>query len=221
MKVSVVVCCLDEEELLPACLAAAKAGLAPGDELLVCDGGSADASRAVAERAGARVLTPGRGRALQLDAGARAASGDVLLFLHADTVLPEGWRAALDRGFSPGVAAAGFRLGFAGEGLALISACAELRERLTGVPQGDQALSVRRDEYLSVGGFPPVPLMEEYELVRRLKTRGRVARLPQRVSTSPRRHLARGPLMQGLRNNLIILLYYLGVPPARLAGLYR
>lgn len=223
MRVSVVVCCVDEEALLPSCLEAARLGLRGGDELIVVDGGSADRSRELAAEAGAAVLRAPRGRAAQLDAGARAACGEVLLFLHADTLLPAGWRAAVERAFEEGAVAAGFRLRLGAEGarLRLLEACAELRERLTGVPQGDQALCARRADYLAVGGFPPVPLMEEYELVRRLKSRGPVARLEERVFTSPRRHLRRGPLAQGLRNNLIIALYYLGVPPARLAGLYR
>lgn len=216
--ISVVVPALDEEGSIVAALRS----VAEADERIVVDAGSRDGTRAVAEAEGARVLccAPSRGR--QLDAGARAARGDWLLFLHADTRLEEGWREAILE-LPPEVVAGAFRLAIEapGGGYRLIEAMVVFRSSVLGRPFGDQGLFVRRATYERLGGFAPIPLMEDVELVRRLRREGRLAILRRRAVTSPRRWQRHGLVGTTLRNWSIQALYALGVSPERLARLYR
>ncbi|MEK6978406.1 MAG: TIGR04283 family arsenosugar biosynthesis glycosyltransferase [Candidatus Hydrothermarchaeota archaeon] len=188
-------------------------------EAIVVDGGSTDRTREVARRY-ARVLTSGRGRARQMNAGAEAARGEVLLFLHADSKLQPGALAEVGRAVEGGAVGGGFRLRLEGGRLyGLISRLASLRARLEGIYLGDHAIFVARDAFTAVGGFRALPLMEDVDLCRRLKAQGRLVQLGMEVRSSPRRLQGRVLrtlfLMQVLR-----LLYYLGVPPARLEALY-
>jgi len=205
--------------LLPALRAAA-----PGAEIIVADAGSDDGTREVAARvAGVTVLTCERGRARQMNAGARAAHGDTLLFLHADTVLPDGFEASITRALAePGVVAGRFdvRLDNPRWPFRMIASLMNLRSRWSGISTGDQALFVRRNVFEALGGFPDIPLMEDIELTRRLKRRGRQAALRERVTTSARKWEREGVartigLMWTLR-----LLYACGVSPARLHRWY-
>jgi rSAM/selenodomain-associated transferase 2 len=205
--------------LLPALRAAA-----PGAEIIVADAGSDEGTREVATRvAGVTVLTCERGRARQMNAGARAARGDTLLFLHADTVLPDGFEASITRALTePGVVAGRFdvRLDNPRWPFRMIGSLMNLRSRWSGISTGDQALFVRRDVFEALGGFPDIPLMEDIELTRRLKRRGRQAALRERVTTSARKWEREGVartigLMWTLR-----LLYACGVSPARLHRWY-
>jgi rSAM/selenodomain-associated transferase 2 len=205
--------------LLPALRAAA-----PGAEIIVADAGSDEGTREVATRvAGVTVLTCERGRARQMNAGARAARGDTLLFLHADTVLPDGFEASITRALTePGVVAGRFdvRLDNPRWPFRMIESLMNLRSRWSGISTGDQALFVRRDVFEALGGFPDIPLMEDIELTRRLKRRGRQAALRERVTTSARKWEREGVartigLMWTLR-----LLYACGVSPARLHRWY-
>ncbi len=205
--------------LLPALRAAA-----PGAEIIVADAGSDEGTREVAMRvAGVTVLTCERGRARQMNAGARAARGDTLLFLHADTVLPDGFEASITRALTePGVVAGRFdvRLDNPRWPFRMIGSLMNLRSRWSGISTGDQALFVRRDVFEALGGFPDIPLMEDIELTRRLKRRGRQAALRERVTTSARKWEREGVartigLMWTLR-----LLYACGVSPARLHRWY-
>lgn len=222
---SVVLPVYNEAALLPGALAALKSQ-APEAELVVVDGGSDDGTSAAA-RAGAHVLvkSPRRGRGFQMDLGLRAAAGRVVLFLHADTRLPDGWPAALTDAFAslPTPAWAAFRLAFDDPSPAfrLIERGAAWRQALTGVPHGDQGIAVLRDAALAAGGVPHVPLMEEYELARRLRGQGGFAPLDAAAVTSPRRYGRLGPVPTALRNSALVALWHLGVPPARLARLYR
>jgi rSAM/selenodomain-associated transferase 2 len=201
--------------LLPALRAAA-----PGAEIIVADAGSDEGTREVAMRvAGVTVLTCERGRARQMNAGARAARGDTLLFLHADTVLPDGFEASITRALTePGVVAGRFdvRLDNPRWPFRMIGSLMNLRSRWSGISTGDQALFVRRDVFEALGGFPDIPLMEDIELTRR----GRQAALRERVTTSARKWEREGVartigLMWTLR-----LLYACGVSPARLHRWY-
>lgn len=194
-----------------------------GDELVVSDGGSADRTVAIARELGARVVTGPPGRGGQLNRGAAAAAGDLLLFLHADTRLPEDAAAAVRAAVAAGAEGGGFRLAFDDPrplrrlGAWLIN----LRTGLTRVPLGDQAQFVTREAFDRLGGYAEWPILEDLDFMRRLKRSGRVAVLAPKVTTAARRFDAAGTAPTIARNWLIWLLYVLGVSPHRLARLYR
>jgi rSAM/selenodomain-associated transferase 2 len=190
----------------------------------VVDGGSRVGTVAVARRAaGVRVLESAPGRARQMNAGARAATGDALLFLHADTRLPDGAAAAIAAALAPGGVVGGrfdVRLDSPRPLLRVVGAMMNGRSRATGICTGDQAIFVRRDVFESLGGYAEIPLMEDIELSRRLKRRGRLAALRLRVSTSARKWEREGVLRTIALMWTLRLLYWAGVAPARLVGWY-
>ena len=188
------------------------------------DGGSIDETANIARSAGARVVVAARGRGSQLAAGAEAASGDWLLFLHADCRLGPGWDAAV-RAFIAAPGAAG-RAGYFAFALDDPSPAARLLERivrwrcsLLALPYGDQGLLIRRALYDEVGGFTALPLMEDVDLVRRLG-RIRLAPIGVPLYSSARRYIAEGYIRRTLRNLLCLSLYFAGVPPRRIARIY-
>lgn len=213
---------LDEAAGIERCVASARADEV---EIWVVDGGSQDATRDLAQQAGARVLHASRsGRAAQLEAGWRAAKGDVLLFLHADTVLPEGYAGAIrDALRDPGVAGGAFAFRFDRRTPALrfVEFGARWRNRLFRFPYGDQALFVRRRVLDAEGGVPQVPLMEDLDLVRALKRHGRLALLSLPVVTGARRYLRGGVLRTMLRHWIAAAAWGVGIDRARLAAWYR
>ena len=217
-RVSVIIPALEDAQLVGAAIASAQA--AGADEVLVVDGGSHDPTREAAAAAGARVIDSAAGRAHQMNAGAAQATGEVLLFLHADTVLPAGAsalaRAALAR---PGVVAGGFSFAVPDDARhgPLISELGRVRPRLGGPPWGDQALFLSRDTFDELGGFPDLPVMEDWELAHRLVRFGRVDTLPQRATTSARAWEEHGLLLTTAVNAAVITGYVLGVDPGRLA----
>jgi rSAM/selenodomain-associated transferase 2 len=216
--ISVVTPTLNAAGSIAACLEAAR----DADEIVVVDGGSSDGTPAIAERLGARFLAAPRGRGGQLAAGAAAARGDWLLFLHADTRLEPGWRAAADRHIERrGDSAACFRFRLdAGEWPArLVEAGVSLRVRLLGLPYGDQGLLVSRRLYDEIGGYRPLALMEDVDLVRRLG-RGRIERLGVAALTSPDRWRRDGWLRRSLLNLVCLALYRSGMSAERVAKLY-
>jgi rSAM/selenodomain-associated transferase 2 len=193
-------------------------------EIVVIDGGSRDRTVDRARAAGASVLSSSPGRARQLETGWRATRGDVVLFLHADTRLPSGWAIAVrDALRDPGVAAGAFRLRFAERslGLAAIEWGAERRARWGGLPYGDQALFARRRALEAIGGIAPVPIAEDLDLVRALAGQGRLALLPEAVTTSARRYLRGGVFRTWLRHTLGLAGWRLGVDRDRLARWVR
>lgn len=210
---------LDEEAVIAAAIASVRG---EADEVIVADGGSGDATRARAEGAGARVVAAARGRGLQQIEGARAARGDWLVFLHADTRLEPGWSRAL-REAPADVALVAFRFAVDSPRPAfrLIELGTRVRCRLFRLPYGDQALSVRRAAYDAAGGFAPLPLMEDVDLVRRLRAQGALVVSPLRAITSGRRWEKRGVLRGTLRNWTTMALYTLGIAPERLARRYE
>lgn len=224
LRLSVVVPTLDAAAELPATLSALRAESPSGLEILVVDGGSADGTAALAEAAGCRLLRAPRGRGPQLAAGAAAAAAEWLLFLHADSRPQPGWAAAVE-GFlrDPGNAgtAAFFRLRFDSEEPAArrVERLANWRARRLGLPYGDQGLLLSRALYRRAGGFPPWPLMEDVALVRRLGRR-RLVELPATLLTSAARYRRDGWWGRPLRNLARLALYFLGVPPERLARRY-
>jgi rSAM/selenodomain-associated transferase 2 len=233
--VSVIIPTLNAAATLAGTLEALREGALPG-EIIVVDGGSSDATLAVAKSTGARILTAPRGRGSQLAAGAAAASGEWLLFLHADCRLQPGWAEAL-RAFmsAPGAegragrAGRASRAGRAGYFDLLLDdpnpAARRLerlvawRSRVLALPYGDQGLLLSRALYASVGGFRPLPLMEDVDLVRRLG-RARLARIGTPILASARRYRAEGYVLRPLRNLFCVSLYFLGIPAHRIAPLY-
>ncbi len=192
--------------------------------VVVSDGGSADDTVSVARARGAVCVSGPRGRAVQMNAGARALDTPWLLFLHADSRLPPASRAALVSALrsDDGPAAAYFVFRLRGRGWfwRLVEAGQRLRERLTGLVYGDQGLLVRREEFEAVGGYPDLPVMEDVEIIRRLRRSSRITRLPGSLATSPRTYRRLGRWRVWLRNGAAISLYLAGVAPERLARWY-
>lgn len=215
---SVVIPTLDAAATLPACLAA----VAGADEIVVADGGSTDGTGKLADAAGATLIEAPRGRGSQLRAGASAAGGDWLLFLHADTILGPAWREAVasHARAAPGKAAV-FRLRLADPAwqARLVERAVAARVALLGLPYGDQGLLVPRRLYDEVGGYRPLPLMEDVDLVRRFGRR-RLRVLGEHAETSAERWRRDGWGRRSARNLGLLLLYRLGASPERLARLY-
>ncbi len=214
---------LDAATELPQMLAAL-AGVAQLGEVIVVDGGSRDASVRIARRARARVIEAPRGRGSQLAAGANAARCDWLLFLHADSQPLPGWGAAV-RAFiaAPGAEqrAGYFTLALDDDAPAArrVEQLAAWRCRALALPYGDQGLLIHRSLYAAAGGHPAIPLMEDVALARRLG-RARLRPLGATILTSPSRYRRDGYRRRPLRNLLCLSLYFLGVPPARIAQIY-
>lgn len=196
----------------------------PGAEVVLVDGGSTDATVAIAARTPrVRLLASPRGRAGQMNAGARAARGDVLLFLHADTLLPDGALAAVQAAASdPGVVAGRFDVRFDNPRRVFrtIAWFMNQRSRWSGISTGDQAIFVCREPFDALGGYPDMPLMEDVELCRRLKRRGRLAALRVCVTTAARKWERDGALRTIFLMWALRFLYMAGVPPARLHRWY-
>jgi rSAM/selenodomain-associated transferase 2 len=220
-RISVIIPAWNEADQIERTLAAAGA---PEVERIVVDGASDDDTLELSRRAGARVLEAERGRASQMNAGAAVASGEVLLFLHADARLPAGFDGAVRRALeAEGVVAGAFGLAIEAESksLRLIERMANWRARRLHLPYGDQALFVRAELFRRVGGFPDLPLMEDFELVRRLRRLGRIAIVNLSVTTSARRWQRVGTWRATWINQLALVAYLAGIPPKRIARWYH
>lgn len=222
LSISIIIPALNEAESLASLLPHPVS--IEGVEVIVADGGSIDRTVDTAKDLGAKILHSVPGRAVQMNAGAQAAQGDILLFLHADTSLPPGFAEQVQHALSqPGVAAGAFRLAIKGRGfgLRLIEWLANLRSRVLKMPYGDQGIFVRAGLFAEVGGFPALPIMEDFELVRRLKRKGSIRILRLTATTSPRRWENLGLLRTTAINQAIIIGYLLGLDPQKLAAWYR
>ena len=221
MSISIIIPVLNEEHGIGSCLD----GLSkePDLEIIVVDGGSHDRT---IDEVTARGLTPvgsPPGRGIQLHAGAKAASGDILLFLHCDTGLPQGFSNHVQRVLQQdGVAGGAFqlRINAQGWGFRVVEYGANLRSRLLGLPYGDQALFVKREVYFTAKGFPEQPILEELLFLSRLKITGRIAIAPARVTTSARRWQQHGIVKTTVVNQLMLAGWALGISPERLCRWY-
>jgi len=216
--ITVVIPALDEG---PSIRAAVESVAAGASEVIVVDGGSADATVPEAAAAGARVIAGPRGRASQMQAGAREAVGDWLVFLHADTRLEAGWSDAL-RALHTRFVGGAFRLRLDSPRARyrLVEAAVRLRCAAFALPYGDQAIFVRREVFFGCGGFGDVPILEDVDLVRRLRRCGPLAFPAAHAVTSARRWEQHGFLRTTLLNWLVVVLGSAGFPRRRLARLY-
>jgi rSAM/selenodomain-associated transferase 2 len=222
VKLSVIVPVLNEAQALPRLLDRLS-GL-KGSEVIIADGGSEDGSASLAERAGFRVVRVARGRARQMNAAAALATGDVLLFLHADTQLPEQAETLIVSQLTDTAHAWGrFDVRIAGRPfmLRVVSRLMNLRSRLTGIATGDQAMFVTRSTFEAVGGFPDQPLMEDIELSKRLRARSSPACIRRCVITSGRRWETNGVWRTILLMWRLRWAYWRGVPAQQLVKSYR
>jgi rSAM/selenodomain-associated transferase 2 len=219
-RISVIVPTLNEQQHLPETLRSI--ALAPGDELIIVDGGSVDETVAIAHQFTSHVLQSPRGRAVQMNRGAQAAHGEILLFLHADTLLSPDGLEAVRRAVQAGAIGGAFRLVITPPTLPLrlVAWGTNLRTRFGQLPYGDQALFMPRQVFDTVGGYDEIPFMEDVRLVQALRRHGRLVTLPQAVHTSGRRWQQDGVCYTTLRNTVLITLYLCGVPPETLQRWY-
>lgn len=218
MRLSVIIPTFNEQERIAQTVRMARAaGVA---EVIVADGGSSDGTVAAASAAGAKTLIGPKGRGPQQNAGARAARGDTLLFLHADTALPADFPGYIEAALArPGVSAGAFRfrLDERGFSMALVEWMVKWRCRFRQTPYGDQAIFMRRTAFEQAGGFPEAPVMEDYELIRRLQRQGKIAIADADAVTSARRWKRKGLLMATCSNQLCLLAYRFDVSPETIA----
>lgn len=194
-------------------------------EIIVVDGDPEGSTISAIRDKGVRTVVSAKGRARQMNCGAALATGDVLLFLHADTFLPSNAFALVlaamnDTGFVGGA----FDLGFTTRRriFRITEAYVFLRTRLTRIPFGDQAIFIRRDFFEEIGGYRELPIMEDVDLMKRIRKRGdRIRIIPEKVRTSPRRYEQEGIIYTTIRNGMLQLQYALGVSPERLVRWYK
>lgn len=221
MRISVIIPVLNEEKTIGAAIAALRA-LGP-HEVIIVDGGSSDGTQKICRGAGATILTATRGRARQMNRGALAATGDVLLFLHADTVLPATAFCDIATALSdPRYVGGRFDVALDSARLLLkiVGFMISLRSRFSKVGTGDQAIFVRQEIFAQLGGFPDLPLMEDIAFCRMLKPAGKIACLRSKVVTSARRWEAEGVWRTIFRMWTLKSLYLAGVSPVRLKKFY-
>ena len=224
MRLSIIMPVLNEETILEHQLLHLKKLCEQYEcELLIVDGGSQDQTVAIAEKYG-HVIRAARGRAAQMNAGAATANGEALLFLHADTQLPPDAFRAIERALqAPDVVGGAFQICFNCDqwSYRLVASVTNLRSRLRKSFTGDQAYFIRASSFRAIGGYPEQPLMEDLEIVVRLKAIGNFVLLPQYVITSARRHTRLGLLPSVLFMWYLRVLYTFGTSPARLQRMYR
>jgi rSAM/selenodomain-associated transferase 2 len=225
-RISVIIPVLNEAQQIQGTIASANA---PATEIIVVDGGSTDATVPIAQSQGVTVISSPPGRADQMNAGAKIATGDILVFLHADTRLPQGFEALIFKALNmptatgevPIAGAFAVRIDSPQPALRWIERGVNWRSRFFQMPYGDQALFLRTSVFQTMGGFPELPILEDFELVRQLKKRGSIVVIDTPVLTSARRWLQKGIWQTTLINQLVILGYWLGIDTAQLARLYR
>ncbi|WP_373538360.1 TIGR04283 family arsenosugar biosynthesis glycosyltransferase [Chamaesiphon sp.] len=227
-KISIIIPVLNEIKPIAATLASIDPST--NIEVIVVDGGSIDGTLDLVQSLGIEVLSSPAGRAIQMNAGALVATGEILLFLHADTLLPPEFDMMI-RTVMQSPNSAGSKVAVAGAfelqiddpaiGLRSIERGVNWRSRFLQLPYGDQAIFLRSKTFDRIGGFLELPIMEDFDLVRRLKQLGHITIIPVPVITSARRWLKKGILKTTLINQVIIIAYLLGVSPHQLMRWYR
>ncbi|MEM6399568.1 MAG: TIGR04283 family arsenosugar biosynthesis glycosyltransferase [Cyanobacteria bacterium P01_D01_bin.116] len=221
-KISIIIPALNESRNIKATLASTQ--LSKNVEVIVVDGGSEDNTVDIAKSLGVRVIAGYQNRASQMNAGAMNATGDILLFLHADTLLPANFDVMIRKALQqPRIVAGAFslRINAPQAGLRLVEWGVKLRSKWLQMPYGDQGIFITKEVFNSIGGFPKLPIMEDFELIRHLKKLGEITVIPVPVITSPRRWLKKGVLQTTLINQLVIIAYFLGVSPKIIRSWYR
>ncbi len=219
VHISVIIPVLNEAENIAATIASTK-----NVEVIVVDGGSQDDTVQIVRALGVKVLLPKTAnRAQQMNAGAQAASGEILLFLHADTRLPSQFDTMVHQAISSNIAAGAFALQIDGSlwGLRLVELGVNMRSRIFALPYGDQAIFLIAKLFHELGGFADLPIMEDFELICRLRRRGQIAIIPIPVVTSKRRWQRLGIIQTILINQVAITAYLIGVSPQKIAAWYR
>ncbi|GCL36965.1 glycosyl transferase family protein [Sphaerospermopsis reniformis] len=221
-RISIIIPTLNEANNIKAAITSTQSST--NVEVIVVDGGSNDGTPTIAQFLGATVISSAPGRAIQMNTGAAIASGEILLFLHADTLLPQGFdtmiRTALQQ---PGIIAGAFALRIDAPhwGLRLVEWGVKLRSHFYQLPYGDQAIFLTKIAFAEVGNFPQIPIMEDFELITCLKRISKVQIIDVPVITSPRRWLKKGIFKTTLLNQIIVLAYLLGVSPERIRKWYN
>jgi rSAM/selenodomain-associated transferase 2 len=226
-RISIIIPALNEAGKIERAIASTRPS--QNTEVIVVDGGSSDNTRSLAQAMGVTAIASPTGRAHQMNLGAQSATGDILLFLHADTCLPPRFDALVRAALSPDSQSArqtpiagAFLLKIDAESTNLrwVEWGVKWRSRVLQMPYGDQALFLRADTFHEIGGFPALPIMEDFELVRRLKRMGKIAIVSAPVVTSARRWLEQGVFVTTLINQVVVLGYLLGVNQERLRQFY-
>lgn len=222
MHLSIIIPTLNEALSLPACLQSLQP-LRHRTEIIVADGGSSDDTMRIAESLADRVIQTNKGRALQMNVGAQHAKGDILLFLHADTLLPHNALALIEQQLAQGGQWGRFDIRLCGRPVMLkaVAATMNWRSRLTGIATGDQVIFVRRQAFFSVGGYPEIPLMEDIALSKLLNHIGPPICLRAKVTSSGRRWETFGVFRTILLMWSLRLRYFFGADPCELAELYQ
>ncbi len=221
-KISIIIPAINEAGNIKEAIATTQAN--PNIEVIVVDGGSSDDTVAIAQSLNVKVISSSPGRAVQMNAGAVAASGEILLFLHADTRLPTGFDEMICTALQqPGIVAGAFKLLIDASLLSLrwVEWGVNVRSHFYQMPYGDQAIFLTKEVFQQIGSFPELPIMEDFELMRRLKRIGRIVIISTPVVTSARRWLQKGVLKTTLLNQIVIIAYLLGVSPERICSWYR
>lgn len=220
-KVSIIIPVLNEAKILEQTLSQLHSELGH-HELIIVDGGSTDDSTHIAEKYG-KVLISERGRAKQLNAGAAAASGNILIFLHADIWLEPGALAAVETALASGYVGGGFRQKIDGKNILyrVIEIAGNIRGKYLKVFYGDSGIFLSRTDFEKIGGFPEIPILEEMEFSTALRRLGKTTLVTPHIHISDRRWETKGIVRTTINNWLITLLYFLKFSPGQLAKLYR
>jgi rSAM/selenodomain-associated transferase 2 len=219
--ISIIIPVLNEENTIIQTLVNLKN--ASNVEIIVVDGGSKDETIAVAKSFGVQVISSGLGRSTQMNMGATVATGDILLFLHADTRIPPNFDILIRQALAGNFIGGAFELKIDANlrGIRLIEKMVNWRSHFFSLPYGDQAIFIWSKVFEEIGGFPDLPIMEDFELMCQLKNIGKIKIIPQPAITSGRRWQKLGVIKTTLINQLIIIGYFLGVSPERLVRWYR